>query len=272
MKGSKPGKSKRSILPMILIAIGAVCLIVALAIAGFKVFEYTDASGRYEKIEEAAGIDASTQQNIKVVEEELVGLDIDWDALKTINPQVVGWILIPDTKVNYPIVQADDNAYYLDHLFDGSSSKVGAIFLDAESDSLLNGKNNIIYGHNMNDGSMFADITRYVDSSYFDQHRTIYIATPEMNYQLEAQFAFVCDAGTQIAQFDFSDDEHFANFIDGLLQGASVSRVEDISQIDSLFCLATCSYQYYDARTILCASVVRGYESTKSQNTYDVEN
>ncbi len=262
MRGPKPGQRRYTIVPMILLIIGVLCLIVALVIAGFKIFEYTDASGKYQQIEKAAGIDAEAQQRIKVIEEELVGLDIDWEALRDINPDVVAWILIPETKINYPIVQTDDNEYYLDRLFDRSPSKVGAIFLDAGSTALLDGKNNIIYGHNMNDGSMFTDITRYVDSDFFDEHRTIYISTPEMNYALQAEFAFVCNASTQIAQFDFTNDEHFSDFVTGLLAGASVSRVEDVDQIDQLFCLATCSYQYYDARTILCASVVKSYEPT----------
>ncbi|NLG10023.1 MAG: class B sortase [Coriobacteriaceae bacterium] len=262
MKGSRFGQIWHNRAPIILMVIGVLCLVVALVIAGFKVFEYLDASGRYQQIEELAGIDTDTQQSIKVIEEELLGLDVDWEALRAINPDVVAWIVIPETKINYPIVQADDNEYYLDHLFDRSSSKVGAIFLDVDSSVLLDGKNNIIYGHNMNDGSMFADITRYVDSDFFDKHRTIYIATPNMNYELQAEFAFVCDAGAEIAQFDFADHEQFSSFVTGFLAEASVSRVEDVNQIDQLFCLATCSYQYYDARTILCASVVKSYEPT----------
>lgn len=257
MSGEDSSRPKRAVGPVILMVIGALCLITALGIGGFKVFEYVDAQNRYEKIEKAAGIDKMVPKSITVVEDVLVGLDVDWKALQAINPDVVAWVMIPETKVNYPIVQADDNEYYLDHLFDGSASKVGSVFLDYGSSATLDGKNNIIYGHNMNDGSMFTDITRYVDQSYFDEHQTIYISTPEMNYELKAEFVLVCNGSTPIRQFEFSDADHFGDYVGGLLDMAAISQIEDVQQIDQLFCLATCSYQYDDARTILCASVVR---------------
>ena len=264
MSGEEPKRPRRAVGPVILMVIGALCLIAAVGIGGFTAFEYVDAQDRYEKIERAAGIDKMAPKSITVVEDVLVGLDVDWEALAAINSDVVAWVMIPETKINYPVVQTDNNDYYLDHLFDGSGSKVGAVFLDSGSSATLDGQNNVIYGHNMNDGSMFTDITRYIDQSYFDEHRTIYISTPQMNYQLQAEFALVCDGNTPIREFEFLDEDHFNDYAGSLLEMAEVSRIEDGQQINQLYCLATCSYQFRDARTILCASVVRSSEPQES--------
>ena len=97
---------------------------------------------------------------------------IDFEALAQINPDVVGWITIPDTNIDYPIVQSQDNDTYLRKSFEGESTAAGSIFLDFESQSDMEGYNNIIYGHHMKNGSMFKDVVEYKDEQYF---RTINI-------------------------------------------------------------------------------------------------
>ncbi len=123
---------------------------------------------------------------------------MDWDALKAINPDTVGWIYIPGTVVNYPIVQAADDEKYLTHDFKGSEGWIatfGAIFLAAENSSDFSDPNNIIYGHHLNDGSMFACVADFSDAAQFNDHRTVYILTPEGNYELST-FALVHVAAT----------------------------------------------------------------------------
>jgi len=98
--------------------------------------------------------------------DELVTSGIDWDALRSINPNVVGWIVVPDTSISYPIVQGTDNAHYLRHTFSGTRNASGAIFLDYR-DTPSFGRHVRLHGHNMRDGSMFAPLHGWDGDVFF---------------------------------------------------------------------------------------------------------
>ncbi len=104
---------------------------------------------------------------------------IDFEELARINPDIVAWIQIPGTNIDYPVVQGDDNDAYLHRDFEGEESAAGTIFLDFESQSDMRGYNNIMYGHHMRNGSMFRDIVYYKDEDYFKEHQYFEIYTPQ---------------------------------------------------------------------------------------------
>ena len=99
--------------------------------------------------------EASTEPETEETEplEEAYVPPIDFEALTAENPDTIGWIRIPDTNVDYPIVQGTDNDFYLDHDFYGKESAAGSIYLDFESEADLQGRNQILYGHNMKNGA-----------------------------------------------------------------------------------------------------------------------
>ena len=106
-------------------------------------------------------------------------------ALQAINPDIIGWIYIPATQVNYPLLHADDNSTYLYSTWDGDSNSAGSIFMEAECSADLTDFNTIIYGHNMLNGSMFATLHRYSDYSFYQAHPYVYIATNDGVYRYE---------------------------------------------------------------------------------------
>ena len=91
-------------------------------------------------------------------EDDTVWPEVDFAALREINPDIVAWIYIEGTKVNYPIVQGEDNSYYLKHLFSGEWNGSGCIFLDFRNDASFADRHSIIYGHHMKNGTMFTDL------------------------------------------------------------------------------------------------------------------
>ena len=95
---------------------------------------------------------------------------VDVNALKTQNPDTVGWIILPDSKINYPIVKSKDNTEYLTTTFEGQTANSGAIFLDMYCPSDFSSDNAIIYGHNMKNGSMFRALNHMTDKEYFWRH------------------------------------------------------------------------------------------------------
>jgi len=95
---------------------------------------------------------------------------VDFDELKKINSNVVGWIVIEDTQVNYPIVQGKDNSYYLNHSFDKSWNSLGSIFMDYRSSNDFSDYNTFIYGHHTKNGSMFGELYKYMDATFYKEH------------------------------------------------------------------------------------------------------
>lgn len=149
----------------------------------------------YNDIEEQANVSIvkndtiqpiATDNEVSVVEEidlkkyqyqEIISLDVDWTLFE--NTSVCGWIQIDgEEQVDYPVVQSEDNEYYLHHLYDGSESNQGSIFVDYRNEG-FNNRHMILYGHNMKNGSMFSSIKNYQNQEYADEHRYVYIATSD---------------------------------------------------------------------------------------------
>mgnify|MGYP000782800669 FL=1 len=103
-------------------------------------------------------------------EDDTIWPEVDFSVLREINPDIVAWIYIEGTKINYPIVQGGDNSYYLKHLFSGEWNGSGCIFLDFRNDVSFADRHSIIYGHHMKNGTMFTDIDKYKKQEFFDEH------------------------------------------------------------------------------------------------------
>ncbi len=250
---------KRSLLSRLLLILGSVLMAAALVVAGYIIWQYADAQNRNNAIQSVAGLEVNLPETVDAGL-QLEDLTFDWDALKALNPDTVGWIIIPGTSVNYPIVQGSDNSYYLYHLFDSSSSGTGAIFADYEGSPTLNGQNNIIYGHNMFDGTMFSDLLMYSSQSFFDEHRKVYLCTPELNYELSALATVNVPADFPLRQFTFADQAAFSAFVQEVLASA-VTMAPDAQaiagQTESLYSFVTCETFDASRREILCAVPVR---------------
>lgn len=110
---------------------------------------------------------------------------LNLSALQAINPEIIGWIYIPNTQVNYPLLHTNNNSTYLSTTWDGESNSGGSIFLEAQCSPDMTDFNTIIYGHNMLNGSMFATLHRYSDYSYYQSHPYVYITTNNGVYRYE---------------------------------------------------------------------------------------
>lgn len=116
----------------------------------------------------------------------------DWNLLKKQYPGIVGWLSCPGTRLNYPIMQSSDNSYYLTHLADGTEDRHGAVFLDYRNTRLA-ASHAIVYGHNMNDGSMFHSLLNWGSVEYAADHPCLYLSTPEQEYVVWLYNACVVD-------------------------------------------------------------------------------
>lgn len=237
-------------------------MVIALVSLGIIGWQYLDAQNKYRDIESVAGLDVDTLETVSA-DTKLEDIKIDWAALKLINTDVVGWIIVPGTNINYPLVQSYDNVYYLNHLFDKSTSASGAIFLDEDGSATLDGQNNVIYGHNMLDGSMFANVREYANQGFFDTHRVVFLCTPERNYELSAIAALNVSENAPLRQFSFASDEAFTTFVRSTLASptTSVSNLSSvIADAKSLYSLVTCEANDASVRFVLSCIPVRSVE------------
>lgn len=103
---------------------------------------------------------------------------IDFDSLRAISGDAVAWIFAPGTTINYVIAQSDDNSYYLRRLLDGTGAVCGTIFADYRCSSDFTDWNTIIYGHKMDNGTMFASLANYLNQAYYEEHPIIVYLCP----------------------------------------------------------------------------------------------
>jgi sortase B len=236
--------------------LGCVFLAAALAIVGSLIYGYVTAQQYYKQVLSASGLAVTDSAGEVSPDTSFGDLNLDWTALKAVNPDIVAWVLIPGTNINYPIVQGDDNDYYLTHLSDDSYSRSGAVFLDSLSPSGLDGANNMIYGHNMRDGSMFANINKFTSQDFFDAHRTIYLCTPERNMELQT---FACErmsGNAPIRIFQFATNDDLQDYVQTLLANA-VATAGDTGGIQQVYSFITCNNGNDSYRVLLSAKPVR---------------
>ena len=175
---------------------------------------------------------------------------VNFDALKAINEDVIGWIYIPDTRVNYPIVQGENNDQYLYHLLTGEYNSSGSIFLDANVSADFSGRNSIIYGHNMKNKSMFADTVEYKKQEFYDTHPTAMLMTPEKNYYVHLFAGYVTDSWGNSWITSFTDEEFEAWLQNAQDRSRFTSNVTPTVQ-DKVLTFSTCTYDTHDARFIV---------------------
>lgn len=131
---------------------------------------------------------------------------VDWAGLQATNPNVVAWIVLPDTNISYPVVQGTDNDFYLNHTFAGAYNTMGAIFLDHAASPNFTDDNSLIYGHSVSDiGGMFTDLVKYTDPTFFQTHPTFWLLTPSQNYKVHVYALYSGSDEGAVYTTDFGD-------------------------------------------------------------------
>lgn len=173
-------------------------------------------------------------------------------SLNNAYPEAIGWLYIPGTSIGYPVMQSSDNDYYLSHSFDGSYLKAGSVFLDYRCESRFMNLINILYGHNMKNGSMFAGVLNFTNDSYFESHRYGWLATPETVYRIDF---FSCARADRYDKL-YDGAMPVSEWVSHICDRSVVSRETAYSDEDRFISLSTCSYEFKNARTILTGKLV----------------
>ena len=239
------------------IAVVSLCGLLALG-SGFLMVrdlnQYSESAGVYDGLAEYVEVpEQAGEPDETGAEEESGGEDssavlpvVDFEALRETGPDIIGWLNLPDTAINYPVTQADDNEYYLRHLYDGTYNKTGCLFADYENQEDFSDRNTIIYGHNMRDGSMFAALNEYDEQSYFDGHPQMYLATPGGGYVVEIFTAFVAkpsESGSDTSpwRLSFKDDGAYTTWLSEMAGRSVIETDVTVTSSDKVLTLSTCT-------------------------------
>ena len=160
---------------------------------------------------------------------------INWDRLYEINKDIIGWIKIENTNINYPILKDNENLKYLKHSYNGTNNNGSIFTLNVDP---FNDENTVIYGHNMRNGTMFSELSKYMNKNFFDEHSTILIYTRNQNYK-ETIFSCYSVGVNQeeknIEALEFKDEiEYYKNI--------SKYKINNVENIKKIIKLSTCSY------------------------------
>lgn len=179
---------------------------------------------------------------------------VDWDYWKQINPDIVGWVNIEGTSIDHPIMRAslNDPTFYLHHDIYRNYSVYGVPYLDAsDTQSDLLTLNAIVYGHHMDNGSMFSDFASYNDESYAREHATAYLQTPAGKQRLKVAYVCIINGDTTEKRTQFADEEAFQAWYEEQRSNACVTLDEEHTP-SYVVTFCTCSYQQFsNERTLV---------------------
>lgn len=182
---------------------------------------------------------------------------IDWESLSQDNPDAVGWIYVPGTNIDYPVVAApqEDPTHYLRHNLSGTWSPAGTPYLDSGCNRDFTSFNSVIFGHHLINDTMLSAFANYVDEAYFNAHRTIYLLTPNEVLTLRVVAANVIDGYSEEKRVLFSDRNSYLDYWRSQLSESEVVAYDAPQSPTRDFCFVTCSYQTPNARTLVYAVV-----------------
>ena len=235
---------------ILIICIGVFCFS---AYELIKIFlEYNEGAQEYHKIE---------QYTNEPVESGSSEFSVDYEGLRAINDEIVGWIRVPDTTINYPIMQTGNNDYYLSYTFERNTNIAGSIFMDYRNAAYFSDRNTIIYGHHIKNGKMIADLRHYTDEDFYKKHPIIYLNTPgEGNVEYEI-FSFYLTGNYRSTYgetytYQFADDQAYQEYLNMITSQSQYDTGVEVSVDDSIITLSTCTNRTDDERYIVHAKKI----------------
>ena len=191
-----------------------------------------------------AGMKA-TETAETATEEQSEVIPVKFEELQAVNPDIYAWITVPGTVIDYPILQhASDNTYYLMHNIDGSYGYPGCVYTENMNSKDFTDNNTVIYGHNMKNGSMFAQLHKFEDPDFFNENREVLIYLPDevLHYTIFA--AHVYDDRHLLYSFDFTDPEVYQKYLDSIFStrdmSANIDKDITVTTDDQIITLVTC--------------------------------
>ena len=252
-RGRRKKKGGSNIVSNIILVIA----IVVFAVSAYKLYgifsEYNKGDKEYQKIQDLV---INTEKKDDTKEE---AFSVDFEKLLEMNSDVVGWIRFDEpSEINYPVVQGRDNEEYLKRTFEANTNKLGTLFVDVNNPGDFSGRNTFIYGHNMKNGSMFAQLLKYKDDSFYKEHPYFYIYTPDGKVRTYEIFsAGVVKDTSDSYIMDYADDAAFQTYIDYIKQQSAYPTSAEVTTESKIVSLSTCTNVRDDERFLVHGVMIK---------------
>lgn len=177
-----------------------------------------------------------------------------------VNSDIKGIIKVNNSKINYPIVQCDNNEFYIKHDVKKNKSKYGTIFIDCRNklnNNSLAGQNVILYGHNMKDGSMFADLKLFKNKEFYKNNQIVDLAILPKKYKFQIFSVFVVNADFDYRKIYFHNDEEVSKYLKLIKSSALYFKNVEFNCEDTMLTLSTCSYDRENARLVVQGKLIK---------------
>ena len=240
----------------IIICLLSMIILICVIIIGYKMFLYHKDSKVYIEINELKPIAINEINDINADSPESDLINQKIQELIEINNDFKFWISIDNTKVDYPVVQGKNNEFYLKNNFLKEESISGAIFLDYRND-IYNDKNLIIYGHNMRNGTMFKELTKFKEKDFFYGENYIDIILDGVKEKYEVFSVYTLHSDDISLKNSFNCEDEYKEYLKIITEKSIYNKDINIETSDEIITLITCSYEYNDARTIVHARNIR---------------
>lgn len=204
----------------------------------------------------------ATIENGQEVELPLMRNPIDFASLLNVNEDITGWLKVSALDISYPIVQGEDNDYYLHRTFEKTENFAGCIFMNCDNEADFTDQNTIIYGHNMKDGSMFGKLKQFKEKENFEKSKYFWVFTSDKIYQYRIFSAATVDKSGLFYQVVFRDND-FEQWMNAAFENSVVENSDvELASDDRVVTLSTCTGD--DAtRFVVLGKLVRVYQAIR---------
>lgn len=225
----------------------------------------------YEELRRNNNEEASYQENLDTNhfgiidiynKENKINIMERYESILLINQEILGWINVPNTKIDYPVVRSEDNEFYLYNNIYKEPSKAGTIFMDYRNSGTVNERHTILYGHNMKNGSMFGDLIKYKQADFLYENLIIEFNTLYQDVKWEIFSVYITSKDFYYIKTEFDNIFDYGNFLE-MLKEKSLYEIEtEVSVGDQILTLSTCSYEFDNARLVIHARRIIERENT----------
>jgi len=215
-------------------------------------YQYYSSNRAYEEIRQEALIEDEAAFDEAG---EITPPQIDFDALQQINPDIIGWLWIPDSPISYPILCGSNNQEYLRATYERKYSVLGSIFQDYRDQRNFEDFNTIIYGHNTRNDAMFGSLKKYKNAEYANAHKDIYILTREASLVYEVFSVYETPATSDTYTIRFESELSFSNYLKKVAS-QSIVKIGTEPQAEHIITLSTCTGGDQAMRLVLQARFI----------------
>lgn len=199
----------------------------------------------FRSMKELAVLSEQQKAEAEAAEKQAEEGEIDFDYLWTVNPDIIAWITIPGTNIDYPVLQHPlDDSYYLTHNLDGSYGYPGCIYIESLNHADFSDPNTLIYGHNLKTKTMFTELHKFENKDFFEEYNEVILYLPDKTLHYRIFAAHVYDDRHLLYSFDFTDEDIYAGFLQSIYDirdmSANIDRTFEVTAQDRIISLETC--------------------------------